>query len=171
MKKKMGAKYLLIVFILLVGFIIVKADNEVKIKDNDVNAHIDVDLGAVFAEEREITVRINDIHAGRRITGIFYCLDADDCNEEVNWHDVSEYSDNKEISSYQNSVGNDDMVFWLKVPKDNLTLDVRYTDFEPMDISYAKYKTDEELTEEQETTEYRMEDISRYKDEYRCCFT
>ena len=168
MKKKIRAKYLfLIVGILFVSFaIIVKADDPVKFKNNDVNAHFDVDYGAVFPTEREITIRINDIKAARRITGILYCLDSDDCDDNNNWHDVGTYSNNKAISSYQNSVGNDDMVFDLKVPKENLTLDVTYTDFEPMDVSYAKYKTDEELIEEQETTEYRMEDISRYKDEY-----
>ena len=168
MNKNFKAKYLLvIVFILFVGFIIVSAkDIEVEIKDNGVNADIDVELGGVNGDDREITVLINDIHAGRRITGMKYCLDSAGCNEASNWHSVSDYNARNVISSYQNSEGNDDMVFRLTLPNEDYTLDVTYTDFEPMDISYARYKTDEELTEEQETTEYRMEDTSRYKDEY-----
>ena len=111
---------------------------------------------------RELSIYINDVAAGKRLTGIKYCLAVEDCTNENNWIDAE-----GNVSSFGNSVGGTDMFFTIMVPTENIKLKAVFTDFEPMNISYARYKIGTENEEEYwDVYTDKTYDLDNYEEEF-----
>ncbi len=93
-----------------------------------------IDNGLRENDQREIMINVNNIKPGKRITGFEICNQDADCDDNANWTLLNEY-----VSPHINSVGTNDMTIGLMVPADKIKIRPTFADFEPMDISYAKY--------------------------------
>ena len=92
---------------------------------------------------QNLRVTINDIKPGKRITGIEYCEKVNEtaCDDENNWSNVTT---DEPVNEFASGTGNDDMEFHGNIPNGEIMLRVNFTDFEPMDISYANFtRTDD----------------------------
>ena len=171
---KKAKKYLIISlsFILLMIIIRVSATSDfVTIIDSDY-ASIEVIDNGDQAGKREIQLAFNDIAAGKKLDKINYCLKTSDCNDDNNWYDVANYDESNIVSSFANSVGSAEMNIFLRMPLDELYLRVDFVDFEPMNISYAKYNL--ETTNESEYRDIygdKITDINNYDDEFTTIVT
>ena len=124
----------------LMSFMITKAEEpEITILANENCTFNPIDNG-IQGEKREFVLNVNNVKPGKRIDKILYCLKSSDCNNEQNWIDVTTYDANNIVSSFQNSVGTNDMTFFISLPIAELNLKVEFVDFEPMDITYANFK-------------------------------
>ena len=165
-----GLKYLSLGICVFALFMIIRvhANNPaVDVSLND-NCTLDIVDNGVRGDNRELQVNVNNINPGKRITGFKYCLTENDCNEEENWTYITKDNDNKDITAFAIAVGNNDYSFWFNVPSDDLKLVATFADFEPMNISYAKFlrSTDDER-------EYRdiYNDAAKERENYEEEFT
>ena len=138
MRKFKNIIFILMVFVcvfVLFTFIRANAEGEHVIGVNT-DCTLDViDNGERSNNKREIMINVNDITPGKRITGFQICNQDDNCNDESNWTDLPDY-----VSPFINGVGNNSMTIGLMVPIDDIKIRAKFTDFEPIDISYAKFK-------------------------------
>lgn len=165
-----GLKYLslgMCVFALSM-IIRVHADNPVIDVSQNNDCTLDIIDNGVRGDERELQVNVNNISPGKRITGFKYCLTENDCDDEGNWVGITKDNDNKDMTAFSIAVGNNDYSFWFNVPDGNLILVATFADFEPMNISYARFlrSTDDE-------SEYRdiYSDAAKERENYESEFT
>lgn len=167
MKKKICLSAIGLFVVSLILIINVQADDPyITLIDND-NCTFDLIDNGEQGDYREIMLNVDDVKAGKRIDKILYCLNSSDCDDDANWLDTSDYADNVKVTAYQNHVGSHDMTFEIKLPKEKSKIKVVFEDFEPMNITYSKFKlsTDNE-------DEYRdiyadgSYDLANYEDTY-----
>lgn len=142
MKKIMtGLKYISLGVCVFALSMIIRVYANNPVVDVSLNNECTLDYvdNGVRNNHRELAVNVNDVAAGKRITGFKYCLAEDDCDDDANWVDITRDVDNNDINAFANSVGSNAMSFWISVPEDNIKLVATFVDFEPMNISYAKF--------------------------------
>lgn len=139
----MKGKKVIVMFFCIIGLFIITgvcADNPNVVVVDSENCRIEVIDNGDRGESREIMLNINDVKAGKRLDKFFYCLDTSDCDDEANWVDIETYGENQKVTAFQNSVGTNDMTFEFMVPVEKIKLKAEFVDFEPMNITYSKFK-------------------------------
>lgn len=140
MKKKKGILGILSVGILgLIIITCVKAEdpNVIMVETEDCTYNM-IDNG-IHGGKRDVLLNVNNVKGGRRINKILYCLDSSDCENDENWIDIETDEVNKKVTAFQNSVGTNDMTFFIELPTGKLNLKAEFVDYEPMDITYSNY--------------------------------
>lgn len=167
-KVKQNTKLIIISCTLLL-LIIIKVSatsNFVTIAPND-NATFDLIDNGDQGGKRDIQIGLTNIAAGKRLNSIDYCLKSSDCNDDSNWNDVTAYDSTNIVSDMVNGVGSATISLFLKIPVEELNLKINFEDYEPMNISYAKYNL--ETTNESEYRDIyvdKINDINNYDTNY-----
>ena len=143
MKNKKQLRLLvLVLFVVSAVFLLkVRAQNTAVLVPNT-NATIDLEVHPSNSGQ-SLRVAINDIKPGKRITSIEYCEKQNDdyCDDEDHWGNVST---EEPVSEFGMGTGNEDMEYHANIPDGEILVRVNFTDFEPMNISYANFtRTDD----------------------------
>lgn len=130
----------LICIIVIVGVIVLKsAKADLQSVDTSEEPYADILVainGPIDNEKAEIRADIDNLPSGKRVNDVLYCKVSDNCAE---WKSLKAYDSQNRIDGYVNNVGNNDMSIDLIVPNEDIKIKIDYVDFEPMNISYAKY--------------------------------
>ena len=111
MKNKKTIFLLSVVFIIF-SFVLLKVQAFANVDDTTYNG----ENATVEFSNNGNAVYINNIKPGKRLVGLSYCLQSDDCDDESNWKDTHAWdTDKKPVNEFSNSVGSDDYVFWIDI--------------------------------------------------------
>lgn len=160
-----------ILFAGLLGLVVmtyVKAEdpNVTPVASDDCDMEI-IEHLAQGASDREVMININNVKSGKRLSNFQYCLNTSNCDDEDNWIDIDTYNQNERVTAFQIGAGTNDMTFSFEVPMDKLKIKAVFEDFEPMDITYSKFKlTTNDPHEYGDVYDRDSHDLANYEETY-----
>ena len=157
-KNKLGYFIISLSIVFLLIIISVNADsNDIEFIESPYANFRVIDNGGTGGK-RDVQIAIDSISAGKRLSTIEYCTSV--CTNDDNWHDVNSFDTRNKVTSLANHVGSVDMTLFVYVPEDDIKLRANFVDFEPMNISYAKYNLS--TTDEREYRDVYVDGITDF---------